>query len=171
MPESNENTLVILFGVFTLVATLASLHYRDSLCCLFCRSLINAWSRSMFPSSLPTYSTRLTGLKILTSMWKRWPVCNTVAVELYAPMMKLSLNSSHARPSQCTSTLMTRTRIPQEATRAFRRTLELTRRCKGDDIRSRPCSYLRSREPPPLSVQTGTIRHMLETRRDWDRWL
>ncbi|KAF1828515.1 hypothetical protein BDW02DRAFT_227050 [Decorospora gaudefroyi] len=45
MSDSNETTLLICFGIFTLMATLASLHYRDSLCCLFCRSLMRAWSR------------------------------------------------------------------------------------------------------------------------------
>lgn len=48
MSDTNETTLVICFGIFTLLATLAGLHYRDSLCCLFCRSLMAAWSRSMY---------------------------------------------------------------------------------------------------------------------------
>jgi hypothetical protein len=45
MADTNETTLVICFGVFTLLATLAGLHYRDSLCCLCCRVLFNAWHR------------------------------------------------------------------------------------------------------------------------------
>lgn len=43
MTDSNEATLVICFGIFTLLATLAGLHYRDSLCCLCCGVLFNAW--------------------------------------------------------------------------------------------------------------------------------
>ncbi|KAF2127326.1 hypothetical protein P153DRAFT_387869 [Dothidotthia symphoricarpi CBS 119687] len=44
MSGSSDTSLVILFGIFTLIATLAGLHYRDSLCCLICRSLLRAWS-------------------------------------------------------------------------------------------------------------------------------
>ncbi|CBX92015.1 predicted protein [Plenodomus lingam JN3] len=40
----NETTLVICFGIITIIATVAGLHYRDSLCCLMCRSLVGAWS-------------------------------------------------------------------------------------------------------------------------------
>jgi hypothetical protein len=47
MSNSSETSLVVSFGIITLVATLAGLHYRGSLCCLFCRTLIRAWSHSM----------------------------------------------------------------------------------------------------------------------------
>jgi hypothetical protein len=44
MTDTNEATSVISFGIFTLLATLAGLHYRDSLCCLPCCVLFNAWN-------------------------------------------------------------------------------------------------------------------------------
>ncbi|KAF2846268.1 hypothetical protein T440DRAFT_482634 [Plenodomus tracheiphilus IPT5] len=43
MADNNETTLVICFGIFTLLTTIPGLHYRDSLCCLVCRSLVRAW--------------------------------------------------------------------------------------------------------------------------------
>ncbi|KAH8730302.1 hypothetical protein GQ44DRAFT_701140 [Phaeosphaeriaceae sp. PMI808] len=43
MANNTETSLIISFGIFTLIAALASLHYRDSLCCLCFRSLLRAW--------------------------------------------------------------------------------------------------------------------------------
>jgi hypothetical protein len=51
MSDSSNTALVLSFGIITLLATLAGLHYRDSLCCLCCRSLIRAWRHSTFAPS------------------------------------------------------------------------------------------------------------------------
>ena len=52
MPIDIDTSLVLSFGIFSLIATLAALHYRDSLCCLCCRTRscehgINVRSRPM----------------------------------------------------------------------------------------------------------------------------
>ncbi|KAI8934189.1 hypothetical protein NX059_008938 [Plenodomus lindquistii] len=44
MANISNNTLVICFGVLTLLVTVAGLHYRDSLCCMIGRSLVGAWT-------------------------------------------------------------------------------------------------------------------------------
>ncbi|KAF2635096.1 hypothetical protein P280DRAFT_412255 [Massarina eburnea CBS 473.64] len=44
--SSTDTALLISFGILTLLATIAGLHYRDSLFCLLCRSLHHAWTVS-----------------------------------------------------------------------------------------------------------------------------
>ncbi|KAH7125774.1 hypothetical protein B0J11DRAFT_529206 [Dendryphion nanum] len=43
--NSTEIILLVLFGTFTIITTIAGIHYRDSLGCLVCRALHSLWSR------------------------------------------------------------------------------------------------------------------------------
>ncbi|KAF2833896.1 hypothetical protein CC86DRAFT_279364 [Ophiobolus disseminans] len=49
MTDSNETTLLLSFGIITILATLAGLHYRDSLCYLCCRTILRAWQSRRSP--------------------------------------------------------------------------------------------------------------------------
>ncbi|KAF1960224.1 hypothetical protein CC80DRAFT_465931 [Byssothecium circinans] len=42
--SSTDTTLLVSFGVLTLIVAIAGIHYRDSLFCLLCRSLHRAWT-------------------------------------------------------------------------------------------------------------------------------
>ncbi|KAF2635100.1 hypothetical protein P280DRAFT_198997 [Massarina eburnea CBS 473.64] len=49
MPDSESNTntaFLVLFGILSLLFAIAGLHYKDSLCCLLCRSLLQSWSHT-----------------------------------------------------------------------------------------------------------------------------
>lgn len=46
--NTSDTALLITFGILTLLAAIAGIHYRDSLCCLFCRSLSRAWHHGKF---------------------------------------------------------------------------------------------------------------------------
>ncbi|KAF2872621.1 hypothetical protein BDV95DRAFT_542850 [Massariosphaeria phaeospora] len=45
--STTSTALLVTFGIFTLLTTIAGIHYRDSLCCLFYRSLHGAWSQQV----------------------------------------------------------------------------------------------------------------------------
>ncbi|KAI2485299.1 hypothetical protein Ptr902_04239 [Pyrenophora tritici-repentis] len=47
MSENNDMPPAIVFGILSLIVALLGLHYRDSLCCLCFRSLMEAWFLSM----------------------------------------------------------------------------------------------------------------------------
>lgn len=47
MSSSTDTALLIVFGIISFLAAVAGMHYRDSLCCLFCRSLFQAWFTRM----------------------------------------------------------------------------------------------------------------------------
>ncbi|KAF2471528.1 uncharacterized protein BDR25DRAFT_367207 [Lindgomyces ingoldianus] len=40
---TTEATLAIIFGIMTLIATIAGIHYRDSLCCVLFQNAQGAW--------------------------------------------------------------------------------------------------------------------------------
>ncbi|KAH7380015.1 hypothetical protein BKA66DRAFT_571097 [Pyrenochaeta sp. MPI-SDFR-AT-0127] len=48
MSDTNETdtALVVTFGIFTIIATIAGFHVRDSVFCSFLRSLLVVWSRT-----------------------------------------------------------------------------------------------------------------------------
>ncbi|KAF2690875.1 hypothetical protein K458DRAFT_64111 [Lentithecium fluviatile CBS 122367] len=48
--DSTDTLLLIAFGVLTILIAIAGIHHRDSLCCLFCRSLHQAWNRETHSS-------------------------------------------------------------------------------------------------------------------------
>ncbi|KAF2256278.1 hypothetical protein BU26DRAFT_18157 [Trematosphaeria pertusa] len=58
MAEGNGTTDTVLlatFGVLSLIAAVAGIHYRDSLCGIFCRQLRRAWADGFASLSSESY--------------------------------------------------------------------------------------------------------------------